>query len=205
MTSVRIIIFAKAPLPGFAKTRLIPTLGEAGAARLAERMLRHTVMEVLKADVGIVELCVTPAPDDPQWQSFYDPSWQVDWQPQGEGDLGARLARAAQRALAEQDTVLLIGTDCPRLSRDHLLHAAARLQSNDTVIIPSTDGGYVLLGLKQYHPRVFQGISWSTDSVAFETLCQIGALGWTVAQLPMLRDIDESADLAALPQGWLTP
>lgn len=127
----------------------------------------------------------------------------MDWQPQGDGDLGARLASATQRGLTERDAVLLIGTDCPGLTRDQLREAAVRLQSHDAVIIPSTDGGYVLLGLTQYRPRVFQGISWSTDTVAFETLCQIGALGWTVAQLPMLRDIDEPADLVALPPGWL--
>lgn len=203
MSSIRIVIFAKAPLAGLAKTRLIPALGEEGSARLAARMLRHTVTEALAAEVGEVELCVTPAPNAPEWQAWRDPAWTVDWQPQGDGDLGARLARATQRGLAEWDAVLLIGTDCPGLTRDQLREAAVRLQSHDAVIIPSMDGGYVLLGLTQYRPRVFQGISWSTDTVAFETLCQIGALGWTVAQLPMLRDIDEPADLVALPPGWL--
>lgn len=205
MSGLRIVIFAKAPLPGFAKTRLVPALGEDGAARLAERMLRHTVTEALAAEVGEVELCVTPEQNSQEWQSLRDPAWTVDWQAQGDGDLGARLARATERSLAERGAVLLIGTDCPGLTRDHLRVAAARLQSHNAVIIPSADGGYVLLGLTQYRPRVFQEISWSTDTVAFETLCQIGALGWTVAQLPMLRDIDEPADLVALPPGWLAP
>lgn len=205
MTSVRIVIFAKAPLPGVAKTRLIPALGENGAAHLALRMLRHTVSEALAAEVGEVELCVTPEPSTPLWQPFSDPAWRVHWQAQGEGDLGERLARAAQRSMAEESAVLLIGTDCPALTANHLREAAARIQSHDAVIVPSIDGGYALLGLKQFSPSVFQGIAWSTDSVAFATLCRIGSLGWTVAQLPMLRDIDEPEDLAALPQGWLLP
>ena len=56
----RIIIFAKAPVPGFAKTRLIPALGEAGAAGLARQMLFDTLKEALAAGIGPVELCVWP-------------------------------------------------------------------------------------------------------------------------------------------------
>lgn len=202
MSPVRIVIFAKAPLPGLAKTRLIPALGEAGAARLAERMLRHTVREALAADIGEVELCVTPEPGAQQWLLLRDPAWPVAWQAQGDGDLGERLARATRRGVADGRAVLLIGTDCPALTADRLREAATQLRSNDAVIIPSADGGYVLLGLKHFSPCVFQGIAWSTDSVAFETLCRIGVLQWSVAQLPMLRDIDEPADLVALPQDW---
>lgn len=202
MTSARIIVFAKAPQLGLAKTRLIPALGPGGAARIAEHMLRYTVTTALSANVGEVELCVTPDPDDPSWRSFHDHSWTVEWHAQGDGDLGARLARAAHRALAVNRAVLLIGTDCPALTAGHLREAITQLASNDAVIIPSTDGGYVLLGLRQFHPSVFHDITWSTDSVALETLCRIGSLGWTVAQLPGLRDIDEPADLAALPEGW---
>jgi rSAM/selenodomain-associated transferase 1 len=203
MSPIRIVIFAKAPLAGLAKTRLIPALGEEGSARLAQRMLNHTVAEALAADIGEVELCVTPEPNAQQWRSFRDPEWPVSWQGQGDGDLGERLTRATRRGVLDGRAVLLIGTDCPFLTADRLRDAAARLESNDAVINPSADGGYVLLGLKTFNPSVFRGIAWSTDSVAFETLCQIGALGWTVAQLPMLRDIDEPADLVALPPGWL--
>jgi glycosyltransferase A (GT-A) superfamily protein (DUF2064 family) len=77
------------------------------------------------------------------------------------------------------------------------------LEKSDAVMIPSVDGGYVLLGFKQYHPNIFQGIAWSTDTVAFETLCRIAVLRWSVAQLTRLRDIDEPSDLSYLPEGWL--
>lgn len=202
MTAVRTIIFAKVPRPGFAKTRLVPALGPEGAARLAERMLKHTITEALSANVGDVELCVTPDPGDSAWQPFHDPSWCVDWQAQGDGDLGARLARAAHRALAMNGAVLLIGADCPALTAERLREAVGQLASHDAVIIPSTDGGYILLGLRHFHPAVFHDITWSTGSVAFETLCRIGSLGWTVAQMPGLLDIDEPVDLDALPEAW---
>ena len=203
MNPIRIVIFARAPLPGLAKTRLISALGESGAAALAHKMLRHAVAEAGAANVGEVELCVTPSPEAPQWRSFLDSSWQVDWQAQGEGNLGDRLARASQRNIEAGRSVLLIGADCPMLTAEHLCEAARKLEESDAVMIPSMDGGYVLLGLKQYHPTVFHGIAWSTDTVAFETLCRIAVLRWSVAQLTRLRDIDEPSDLSYLPEGWL--
>lgn len=202
MKRLRIVIFAKAPLPGLAKTRLIPALGEPGAARLAQRMLRHTVAEALAARGGTVELCVTPQPDAPEWKAFHDPAWNVEWQCQGEGDLGVRLARAAERCLTHHDAVLLIGTDCPGLTCDHLRQAALALPSHDAVILPSTDGGYVLLGLKRFHPYLFEEIAWSTDRVLTETRARIEALGWRLCELPALPDIDEPDDLARLPPAW---
>lgn len=205
MSPIRIVIFAKAPLAGLAKTRLIPALGEEGSARLAQRMLKHTVAEALAADIGEIELCVTPEPGAEQWLAFRDPQWPVTWQGQGDGDLGERLMRATRRGVLDGRAVLLIGTDCPFLTAERLREAALRLESNDAVIIPSADGGYVALGLKTFNPSVFRGIAWSTESVAFETLCRIGVLQWSVAQLPLLRDIDEPADLAALPPDWCVP
>lgn len=205
MTPVRIVIFAKAPLPGHAKTRLVPELGEHGAAELAARMLRHTVAAALAADADEVELCVTPEPDARAWRPFHDSAWPVTWRPQADGDLGDKLAHAAHRGLAEGRTVVLIGTDCPTLSAARLGEACAQLRTNDAVLVPSSDGGYVLLGLKQFHPSVFRDIPWSTDGVAAATAARLRALDWSLARLPALRDIDEPADLAALPCGWSRP
>lgn len=198
------VIFAKAPLPGQAKTRLIPALGEPGAAALAQRMLAHTVAVALAAEVGVVELCVTPAPAAAAWQPFRHPAWPVTWQAQGDGDLGERLARASQRHLAAGVAVLLIGTDCPQLEAGHLREAAGALRDREAVMLPSTDGGYVLLGLRRFHPSLFQDIAWSTATVAAETLARLHQAGYAVARLPALHDIDEPGDLAHLPPAWRT-
>jgi uncharacterized protein len=202
MKPVRIVIFAKAPQPGFAKTRLIPALGAQGAADLARRMLTHTLSKALAAKVGPVELCVTPSAADPAWQRFTIAN-AVQWSDQGEGDLGQRMARAAQRVLESGESVLLIGTDCPELSTACLQQAAWSLQRTDAVLFPTFDGGYALLGLTRFHPSLFTGIAWSTDTVAAETLCRLGQLGWTVQGRPRLHDIDEPADLKWLPNAWL--
>lgn len=198
----RIIIFAKAPLAGFAKTRLIPALGPEGAAKLARRMLHQTLTSAVGAAVGPVELCVTPVITSPAWLGVDVPQ-EVEVSAQGDGDLGARLARAAQRALEQDGTVLLIGTDCVEMSAPLLRKAAAALKCKDAAIYPAADGGYALLGLARFAPSLFEDIAWSTDSVAFETIGRIGQLGWTLEVGAPLHDIDESYDLRRVPVNWL--
>lgn len=201
MKKTRIIVFAKAPIPGFAKTRLIPALGPDRAAGLARRMCEHAVHTAVDARIGVVELCVTPTPSDPAWHPLALPDRLV-WSDQGEGDLGARMARAAERTIRGGESVLLIGTDCPHLNAAHLRDAAHALHDHDTALAPAADGGYALLGLKHFHPLLFDNMPWSTETVAFETLCRLGRLGWTVKNLQRLHDIDEPADLKWLPEGW---
>jgi rSAM/selenodomain-associated transferase 1 len=201
LTATRIVIFAKAPRAGFAKTRLIPVLGAEAAARLARRMLLHTLREAGAAAVGPVELCVTPHPSDPAWQGL--PALEgVCWTGQAAGDLGARMADAARRAVALGEPVLLIGTDCPQLDATHLRRAVERLHDVDAVVYPTYDGGYALLGLRRYDPRLFERIPWSTAEVASRTFERVRELGWSLAVGGMLHDIDEPEDLKWVPEGW---
>jgi hypothetical protein len=191
--ATRILIFAKAPVPGQVKTRLIPALGAEGAARLAAEMLQRTALAALDSEVGSVELCMDPPSGHPHWMGQVP----LDVIPtaQGEGDLGQRLARAAQRVLAAGERALLIGTDCPDLDRHRLAAAAAALESHDVVIYPAHDGGYALLGLGRFDDSLFAGIAWSTDAVAAQTVARIEALGWSLHVGETLHDIDVPADL----------
>lgn len=190
----RVVVFAKAPVPGQAKTRLIPLLGEAGAADLAAGMLASTIAEAIAADLE-VELCATPPPHAPAWKPFLPANISVT--DQGSGDLGERLARAAARVIGAGKDVLLVGTDCPALDAGRLNDAAAQLRTHDAVIHPAEDGGYVLLGLARFDASVFAGIAWSTGSVAEATVARIEALGWSLFVGDTFRDIDEPADLDA--------
>lgn len=196
----RLVVFAKAPQAGLAKTRLIPALGAEGAAALARRMLEHTIEQALAARAGPVELCMSPAPDDAAWQNVALPE-AVARTAQGEGDLGQRMARAVQRVTTQQP-VLLMGSDCPGLTATRIGEAARQLQAHDAVLLPVADGGYVLIGLKSPCPELFTTIRWSTPAVAAETLRRMAALGLRVWQGPQLRDIDEAADLMQLPAGF---
>lgn len=194
---MRTVIFAKAPLPGFAKTRLIPALGAQQAADLARRMLLDTLREAMAANLGPVELCVTPAVGDPAWRGVALPEG-MEISAQGEGDLGQRLARAAQRALGDSGQVLLIGTDCVEMSASLLREAAQALQTHEAVMHATADGGYALLGLRRYHPTLFGDIPWSSAAVAATTLARIERLGWTVHTGQVLHDVDEPQDLPML-------
>jgi rSAM/selenodomain-associated transferase 1 len=182
----RIVVFAKAPVAGKVKTRLIPALGAEGAARLAREMLERTVEEALATGFA-VELCGEP--DAAQW---YSKRPGLALTGQGEGDLGDRLARAAERVLGD-DNILLVGADCPDLDRKRLRSAAEALG-----IHPAHDGGYALLGLRRFDRSLFEGVAWSTPAVAEQTTARIEALGWSLHRGETLRDIDEPGDLTYL-------
>lgn len=192
----RIVIFAKAPVAGAVKTRLIPVLGEVGAARLAGEMLARTVEQSVAAGLATPELCASPDPDAAEWEGLL-PIAAIRLTDQGKGDLGERLARAARRVIEGGERVLLVGTDCPDLDATRLSAAALRLDDHDAVIHPAEDGGYVLLGLSRYDPSIFERVAWSTDSVAAATIARIDALGWSLSVGATMRDIDEPADLRA--------
>ena len=204
----RLVIFAKAPQPGSVKTRLIPALGAEGAATLARRFLAHTLQQALAANVGAVELCMSPAPADPAWHGFDLPSTVLQTG-QGEGDLGERMARAVggvtRHAEPAGRPVMLIGTDCPALTASLLKQAAQQLQTHDAVLLPAHDGGYVLLGLKLPCPELFEKMAWSTSVVSAETLRRMSTLNMRVWEGPTLHDIDEPADLQHVPDLFLEP
>jgi rSAM/selenodomain-associated transferase 1 len=194
---------AKAPIPGLAKTRLISALGPAGAAHLAERMLRATLDQALAAGLGAgVELAITPDTGHPVFDALARDR-RVRLLPQGDGDLGQRMARALTHALDGAAPALLIGTDAPSLDAALLQRAAGALADHDAVFGPTLDGGYVLVGLRRPAPWLFDAMTWSTPQVMQQTRARLHAHGWRHAELPPLADIDEPADLQHLPAGWL--
>jgi uncharacterized protein len=193
----RIVLFAKMPVPGAVKTRLIPVLGPEGAARLARRLLATTLREAVASGLA-VELC-----GDPDARLWGPTSLGLALSSQGEGDLGARLHRAAERTIAGGEKVLLVGADCPDLDAERLQEAAHALDRYDAVIHPAEDGGYALLGLNRNDPSLFDRIPWSSPDAGPETCARIAALGWSLNVRETLRDIDQPADLALLPQPLL--
>ncbi|BAP88998.1 uncharacterized protein E1O_18670 [Burkholderiales bacterium GJ-E10] len=199
-TAMRVLVFAKAPRAGSAKTRLIPALGAQGAARLAQRLLDDALARAHAAAIGPVTLCIAPE-EDPFWKSYDAPPGTAR-AGQGDGDLGARMARVAERTIARGESVLLIGTDCPALDVSILRRIADEITHADGVLVPAHDGGYVALGLKRFDPSLFSGIAWGTSRVASATRARYAQLGWTLRELPALPDIDEPHDLCALPAAW---
>lgn len=202
MAGCTVIVFAKAPVAGFAKTRLIPALGAAGAAALARRLLDHALAQALAARLGPVDLCCAPDIDHPSFARLAARDGVV-LSRQTLGDLGQRMAQALARALAATPRALLIGSDVPALDAAVLQRAAGALDQADAVFVPAFDGGYALVGLRRPAPTLFDNMTWSTNQVMADTRQRLAAAGLRHVELPPLADIDGPADLVHLPAGWL--
>lgn len=196
----RLVVFAKAPVPGQAKTRLAPALGADGAAALAERLLEHAVAVAVAARLGPVELCTAGDAAHPAFERLHRQHRLLPGR-QADGDLGQRMQQALHLALAGGTPALLIGTDAPALDATLLRRAAAALEDADAVFVPAFDGGYVLVGLRRPAAALFEGIAWSSAAVMQQTRQRVAAAGLRGAELPALADIDEPGDLQHLPAG----
>jgi rSAM/selenodomain-associated transferase 1 len=195
LRQVQLAVLAKAPIPGLAKTRLVPVLGPQGAARLQRQLTRQALRTALAAELGPVTLWCAP---DARHRFFraLQRTTGLRCLVQPSGDLGERM-HSAFRLHCTQGPLLLIGTDCPVLRPDHLRQAAVALVDGaDAVLQPAEDGGYVLVGLRQPQPALFHGISWSTDQVMAETRTRAREARLQVHELDTLWDVDRPQDLA---------
>jgi uncharacterized protein len=181
-----IIVFAKAPVPGKAKTRLIPRLGEWRAARLHAQLTADAVRTARAAECGPVELHGTAQ------HSFFR-SLNAPFRVQRGRDLGERM----YHALSRNPGAILIGADCPELTAADLRRAARWLRGGyDLVLAPAEDGGYALIGARRVSPEMFRGIAWGTSAVYSETVERLKGKRWRA--LRTLWDVDRPEDLPRL-------
>ncbi len=193
--TARLLIFAKAPEAGRAKTRLIPALGEAGAAALHVRLVTHTLATATEAALCPLQLWCAPDTTHPFFEQCRN-SAAVTLYPQQGGNLGERMAYAMQYNLQQGFNSVIIGTDCPALSATDLEEAFTHLaRGSDIVIAPAYDGGYVLIGLSRYSPAPFSAIRWGTDEVLKATRERIASCQWSLTELDTFQDIDRPEDL----------
>lgn len=192
-----IAVMVKAPIAGFAKTRLVGMLGAAGAARLHRRLVIQTVATAKAANLGRVTVWCAP---DTTHRFFcaLGSRLRVQRQPQPEGDLGERML-AAFKHQPDGVALLIIGGDCPSLTPAHLRTAAAALHAGaDVTMLPAEDGGYVLIGLCRPFSELFHDISWGTDRVMAQTRERCQALGLRLHEGDRLWDVDRPEDLPRL-------
>ena len=191
----RILVFAKAPLPGEVKTRLLPELTPRQAAGLHRSLVGDTLRRLSAARLASIELWCAPHPDLPFFRA-QALRFGLELFQQSNGDLGERMAQAAREGLSRCRRLVLVGTDCPALDGAYVARALTTLARRDAVLGPAEDGGYVLLGLKRAAPELFAEIPWGTREVARLTRERMAALGWRWAELPCLWDLDRPPDLA---------
>lgn len=193
-----LIIFARLPVPGRAKTRLGRTLGMEEAARFYGEMAEHAFRigdEELARGTEVHLRYTAPAPEE-ELRRWVGRSFRYAEQV-GE-TLGDRMRRAFEDLFAAGCArAVIIGTDVPELEPADVRSAFDRLEDADLVVGPSTDGGYYLLGMRRLHTELFEGIAWSSDSVCAETLRRAEAAGLRCALLDPLSDIDSMEDYLA--------
>jgi len=192
-----VIVMVKAPRAGFTKTRLAPQLSETDAASLALCF----VQDVVKTALCVVpNLLVAFAPDD--GRALLEPFLPHDllWLEQQGEDLGERLdAAIAHAANLGFNPIVALGADSPTLPGSFIQTALKALDAGetDTVLGPTLDGGYYLLGVRKRVRHLFQNISWSTPSTYEQTAGNIDALGLRLLKLPQWYDVDTFRSLTA--------
>ncbi|MEH6447742.1 MAG: TIGR04282 family arsenosugar biosynthesis glycosyltransferase [Oleispira sp.] len=210
------VVLSKAPVPGRVKTRLIPSLGEQGACNIYEQLLAR-LKESLKDVISNTQAFSSqnaslqvPSSQVALWiagdchhQAFNSwSSFATFYQQPAQGglnnkaaDLGERMAMAVQSSLARGCIPILIGVDVPDLDEAYLTHCLQQIIKHDLVISPAEDGGYGLLGMKQFHPQLFANKCWGTDTVFSATLGDIQTLKIKASVLPQVWDVDEIVDV----------
>lgn len=192
-----VVIMAKQPIAGQAKTRLCPPLTASEAAGLYEAMLRDTVGWVGDLEGVQVAIAITPPEAVAAWRDLGPPDAIL--LPVAGVDIGDCLQQVLSWLLSSGHAkVLALNSDGPTLPARYVLQAIATLDHADVVLGPSEDGGYYLIGLKEEQPELFQGIAWSTRQVTAQTQSRAREAGLSVALLPTWYDVDTPDDLERL-------
>jgi uncharacterized protein len=193
----RLILFARLPVAGQVKTRLIPAVGPEGAAALHRRLVLRALRTIraLQASTPVnLEIRISGGDEEAMSHWIGDGCW---YRQQGPGDLGERMDRAFQTAFQEgARAAVLIGSDCPGLTPERLAAAFELLQSHPVVFGPAIDGGYYLIGLTQPVPELFRGVSWGTGSVLTDSKRILREANLQPGLLEPLEDLDRPEDLS---------
>lgn len=192
-----LIVFAKPPIPGMAKTRLIPALGEEGAAAFYKNLLHHTLENVCYNKQWDVQLWLA-ADLMPEFFSDIKERYKVTLYYQRGKDLGERMYHALSDSLIHYQKVALIGTDCPAIDSQLITETFMLLDDADLVISPAEDGGYVQIAARRVEKFIFNNIEWGSERVLQQTQKALMTSGLSVAYTGVYWDIDMPQDLIRL-------
>src|SRR5262245_32210861 len=193
---------AKASIAGTVKTRLVPPLTYEEAAELNTCCLADVAANILAAarHVPIQGFAAYhPLGSEPFFDGLLPDGFRL--LPPKEPTIGRSLLHAGQDLFAAgYNSVCLVNADSPTLPTEILIETVRRLRDpGDRVVLgPATDGGYYLIGLKQFHRRLFEEIDWSTKRVFRQTLARADEINVAVVGLPEWYDVDDEMTLGML-------
>ena len=192
LKNTTLIVFAKNPILGKAKTRIAKQVGDVKALEIYEHLLTDVRHLCEKIDLHVA--CYYSAFIDPNdaWTMSIDRHLQLQ-----HPNLGDRMLAALQNELVHSQKVIIIGSDCPYITPNHIESVSQALDRVDTVIGPSTDGGFYLLGLRKIDDDIFDNIQWSSELVCQQLKMNLNQRAWTFSELEPLTDIDEYEDWLA--------
>jgi rSAM/selenodomain-associated transferase 1 len=192
----RLLVLSKAPDAGAVKTRLIPLLGAAGAARLYAAMLHTCIDRLVASGLCPVDLWCTPSTSHPFFTAC-EQQYGVLLQQQVAGDLGQRMEHALGQALQQSGYAVLVGADCPGLAITDIEEALQALEHDaDVVLGPALDGGYYLVAMRSHHAFLFEDMPWGSPEVLRLTESRLRAHGLSWHRLVPRKDIDTPDDYA---------
>ncbi len=194
--AILIIQFAKWPTLGKVKTRLAKVVGDQSAFDIHIQLTLTVLNNLTSANVGSVELWFDQLLDNTEGQCLVDAckNKSVSIFTQQGNDLGERMHQALAQGLESVDKVIIVGSDCPTVDKDYLMKAVNALNSNDLVLGPAEDGGYVLIGARKVLPMMLDGVVWGGGGVLKSTLSNSERLGLSCALLDTTFDVDEHDD-----------
>ena len=188
-----LLIFSKSPILGKVKNRLSKNIGLESSLHIYKKLLEHTASVAQKSRIKTV-----------LFQNELNPELKAtfknvaDYQIQEGKNLGEKMENAFRWAFSlKYKNVILIGSDLWSLDKDTLIEAKKALEHNDVVIGPCYDGGYYLIGMKNFNNKIFKNISWSKKQVFKQTLSKV--LENSVYYLEIKNDIDNKESLKAHP------
>jgi rSAM/selenodomain-associated transferase 1 len=194
-----VIVFAREPVAGAAKTRLIPYLGAATAAQFADAFIHDALAKA--ARLGGRRLVIAASSPRAARSSGYFSKlarrYRAQLLDQGRGDLGQRMARVL-RLYAQAPGAILFGTDTPSVPDAFLRQSMIALRDAPLVLAPALDGGYYLVGVCGAVPDIFRGIEWGGARVMEQTLRRVHGLGVRYRLGRWWYDVDRAADLKFL-------
>lgn len=191
-----LLIFAKRPLPGKVKTRLVPPLSPEQAADLYRCMLGDVMAMAANFPGLSLYLFYEDMEDAREYFAGIAPG--IASFPQRGKDLGERMAEAFRLVFAMgHGAAVIIGTDAPDLPPAYIKEAFSRLENGKSMAVfgPCEDGGYYLLGITQLRHALFRDLPWSSGTVLQESLKRAEEAGIEVSLLPIWHDVDTAADL----------